>query len=162
MTLDYLSKDIREFLELLFQKGVRYLIVGGEAVIYHGHPRLTGDMDLFYDDSAGNTKKLWEALNVFWDGEVPGIKDPKELSEKNAVFQFGVPPNRLDLMNAIDQVSFQSAWGNRVEDEFAFESGKIKVFFIGVDDLIRNKRAVSRPRDLDDLEFLEKKSRMNL
>jgi len=65
-------------------------------------------------------------------------------------------------MNAIDQVSFQSAWGNRVEDEFAFESGKIKVFFIGVDDLIRNKRAVSRPRDLDDLEFLEKKSRMNL
>ncbi|MBN2318445.1 MAG: hypothetical protein JXR49_05180 [Acidobacteria bacterium] len=161
MTLDYLSKDVREFLALLFQKDVRYLIVGGEAVIYHGYPRLTGDMDIFYDSSAGNAKKLWEALNIFWGGEVPGMKDPEGLSEKGAVFQFGVPPNRIDLLNDLDGISFQSAWRNRVEDELPIQSGRMSVFFIGIDDLIKNKRAVSRHKDRDDLRFLERKRKMD-
>ena len=93
------SPDIREFLRLLHAHGVRYLIVGGEAVIFYGHARLTGDVDFFYDIDFDNARRLFAALDEFWEGSVPGLGCPEELAAPGVIVQFGVPPNRIDLMN---------------------------------------------------------------
>src|SRR5690625_2682985 len=75
----YFSEDIEEFLQLLHKHAVRYMIVGGEAVIYYGHPRLTGDVDIFYGLSIENINRLYNALLEFWNGDIPGIKEWQEL-----------------------------------------------------------------------------------
>lgn len=79
MVSDYLSADIREFLRKLHAHQVRYLVVGGEAVIYHGYPRLTGDVDFFFEANAENARKLFGALQDFWGGEVPSVESAEEL-----------------------------------------------------------------------------------
>lgn len=75
------------------------MIVGGEAVIYYGNPRLTGDVDFFYDSSTENTEKLYLALTEFWAGDIPGLNSVDKLQEVCVIVQFGVPPNRIDLIN---------------------------------------------------------------
>jgi hypothetical protein len=159
MTPRYFSKDILDFLSRLSEHEVYYLIVGGEAVIYYGYPRFTGDLDIYFECTPENSSRLWKALTAFWGDDVPGLRDPSELLEPGAVIQFGVPPNRLDLINIIDGVSFQSAWENRVTENVTASGGEIKIFFISLDDLIRNKKAVSRNKDLDDLKYLERKNK---
>ena len=79
MKTKYFSSDVSEFLFLLFKHKVRYLIVGGEAVIYYGHARLTGDIDLFYDRENNNIQKLYSTLTEFWNSNIPGIKSKDEL-----------------------------------------------------------------------------------
>lgn len=103
----YFSPDTRAFIELLHAHGVRYLIVGGEAVIFHGHVRLTGDVDFFFSNEEGNVERLFEVLEQFWDGDVPGLSAPEDLSPAGTVVQFGVPPNRIDLINEIEGVDFK-------------------------------------------------------
>ena len=88
----------------------RYLIVGGEAVIFHGYPRVTGDVDFFYENTPANTRRLFNALLDFWEGRIPGIAAPEELRKLGIILQFGRPPHRIDLMNRIDGVSFSEAW----------------------------------------------------
>ena len=75
------SPDTRELLRLMAEHEVRYLLVGGRAVIYYGHSRMTGDVDIFYERSAENTASVFDALGEFWQGEIPGIDDPEELQE---------------------------------------------------------------------------------
>ncbi len=84
----YFSADIEEFLFLLAKHRVRYLIVGGEAVIYYGHARLTGDIDLFYETTENNVDRLFGALNEFWDRDIPGLHAPEELLRRGMIFQF--------------------------------------------------------------------------
>ena len=158
MTPLYFSKDVLDFLSRLSEHEVLYLIVGGEAVIYYGYPRFTGDLDIYFECSRENSSRLWKALTAFWGDDVPGIRDPSELLEPGAVLQFGVPPNRLDLINSIDGVTFQNAWENRIAEEIVTSAGRIQVYYIGLSDLIRNKKAVSRNKDLDDLKYLERKN----
>ncbi|MGC8654497.1 MAG: DUF6036 family nucleotidyltransferase [Candidatus Kryptoniota bacterium] len=153
------SNDISEFLLSLYEFHVRYLVVGGEAVIYYGHARLTGDIDIFYDVSEENVKNLYAALVKFWSGDVPGIENEGELAQRGTIFQFGVPPNRIDLISEIEGVEFQDAWKNRVEEKFDWAGKEMVVYYIGLDDLIKNKNAVRRHKDLDDLEFLIRVSR---
>ena len=157
----YFAADIAEFLRLLAVHRVHYLIVGGEAVIYYGHARLTGDIDLFYDRSPENSKLLFEALNEFWGNVIPGIRHSKELRMKNVVAQFGVPPNRIDLMNAVDGVRFGVAWKNRKVDRVSFKGKEFSINYIGLDDLIRNKRKANRTRDEEDIRFLEEVRKLN-
>jgi hypothetical protein len=133
---------------------VKYIVVGGEAVIYHGHSRLTGDVHLFYQPEEENVAGLWAALLEFWAGDIPGVASPGELSEPGIVVQFGAPPNRIDLMNTIDAVSFPEAWERRETVVLALPDGGVPLPFIGLDDLIRNKAAAGRPRDLEDLHYL--------
>jgi hypothetical protein len=151
----YFSPDVSEFLFLLFKHKVRYLIVGGEAVIYYGHARLTGDIDLFYDRENNNIQKLYSTLTEFWNSNIPGIKSKDELMKEGMVFQFGVPPNRIDLINRIEKVNFDSAWKNRKNVSLIHKRKKFRVHYIGLKELIENKKAVNRFRDKDDLEFLE-------
>jgi hypothetical protein len=150
----HFSPDVEEFLLALHRHQVRYLIVGGEAVIFYGYPRLTGDLDLYFDGSKENTQRLYEALEEFWGGSVPGVNDESELRVVGVVAQFGVPPNRVDLMNQIDGVSFPEAWKGRTVDFAVLGGERIPLAVIGVRELIRNKEAMARYRDLDDLKYL--------
>lgn len=152
----YFSPDISDFLRLLRAHEVRYLVVGGEAVIHYGHARLTGDIDLFYDASAENVERLYRTLQEFWQGAVPGMADGRALAESGAIFQFGVPPNRIDLMNRIDGVTFEESWTNRREVPVPAPDGEVRVWYIGLADLIRNKTAAGRGKDLEDLRFLRR------
>ena len=140
----------------------RYILVGGEAVIYYGHARLTGDIDFFYDDRGDNPDRIFAALLDFWGGEVPGIAKKEELAAENVIVQFGRPPHRIDLMSSIDGVSFERAWENGVSIEIEGEQAggeALRLKLIGLSDLIANKKASNRPRDQEDLEFLEKINR---
>ncbi len=129
-------------------------MVGGEAVIYYGHARLTGDIDLFYDDSEVNTAALFQALTVFWGGRIPGIERVEELREEGIIIQFGVPPNRIDLLNRIDDVTFAEAWKAQAVVTIRTPTGEVPLFYLGLADRIRNKAACARPKDLEDLRFL--------
>ncbi|HSH75720.1 MAG TPA: DUF6036 family nucleotidyltransferase [Longimicrobiales bacterium] len=150
----HFSPDTRDFIGLLHSHEVRYLIVGGEAVIFHGHARLTGDVDFFFGREPANLERLFAALDVFWDGDVPGLTSAADLSPDGTIVQFGQPPNRIDLINAIEGVGFEEAWGSRVEAVLTVDGREIPVPFIGIDALLKNKRAVGRPKDLDDLSYL--------
>ena len=148
------STDILEFIRLLHRHRVRYLIVGGEAVIFYGHIRLTGDVDFFFDREGMNTRCLYEALNEFWDGSVPGLVGHAELQTPGVIFQFGLPPNRIDLLNEIDGVEFAEAWNGRNTVHLETDPVSITLHYLGIEELIKNKLASARPKDLDDLPYL--------
>jgi hypothetical protein len=150
----HFSPDTCLFIELLHTHGVRYLIVGGEAVILHGHVRLTGDVDFFFSNDQDNIVRVFSVLDEFWDGDVPGLEGPEDLSLAWTVVQFGLPPNRIDLINSIDGIEFAEAWPGRVEAVLVTTDGDVPLLFIGLEELARNKRATGRPKDLDDLSYL--------
>jgi len=156
MLASHFSPDVQEFIKLLHEYHVKYLIVGGEAVIYYGYARLTGDIDFFYEASPQNGENLYNALLQFWGGAIPGIEDRIELLEPGFVIQFGVPPNRIDLLNRIEGVRFREAWPEKHEVEIDIEGKKIPVYFISLEKLIKNKQAVKRPKDQEDLKYLQK------
>ena len=148
------SPDTLELLRLFGNHQVRYVVVGGHAVIYYGYPRLTGDIDLFFDRDPKNAARLYSALAEFWGGDVPGVDGPDELSRDGLILQFGRPPNRIDLMNQVDGLTFEEAWQTRLGLEI---SGKaIQVPYVSLAKLIQNKEASGRPRDLEDLEYLRR------
>jgi len=83
------------------------------------------------------------------------VSSSGELLFKGAILQFGVPPNRIDLINSIDAVSFKEAWNSRIEEEIQTKEGGYQVHYIGLEELIRNKEAVRRYKDLEDLRYLK-------
>src|ERR1700737_5270463 len=101
-----LSADTVEFIRLLWQFKVRYVVVGCEAVICHGYPRLTGDIDFFFERTRANADRLFKALAAFWSNDIPEVTTPNELLEAGTIIQFGRPPNRIDLHNQRDGVPF--------------------------------------------------------
>lgn len=150
----HFSPDTRAFIALLADHEARYLIVGGEAVILHGHARLTGDVDFFFANEADNVIRLFAALSDFWDGDIPGLHDASALEPDGQILQFGLPPNRIDLINSIDGVGFSEAWAGRVEAILVDGEREILIPYIGVEALVKNKRAAGRAKDLDDLRYL--------
>jgi hypothetical protein len=154
MKASHLSPDTPDFLLLLSTHKVRYVIVGGEAVIYHGFARLTGDVDFFYEPTAENARRLYRALDKFWRGSIPGLQSSRELTSQGLIIQFGVPPNRLDLVSSITGVSFKDAWKSRVREKVRIKQRSCSVYFIGLDQLIKNKESISRHKDLEDLKYL--------
>lgn len=156
MRADHFSADVQALIALLEQHRVRYLLVGGEAVIYHGHPRLTGHVDFWFDQTTDNSSRLFAALREYWEGAVPGLADAAELMAPAVIVQFGRPPHRIDLLSAIDGVRFDEAWPNRVEEQIELEGGRQGPLpVLGLAELVRNKRAAGRHKDLDDVEHLE-------
>jgi hypothetical protein len=155
MTPAAFSRDIQEFLRLLARYQVRYVLVGGEAVIYHGHVRLTGDVDVYYDRDSCNAARLHAALTEFWAGAIPGVGGAADLEVPGAIFLFGRPPHRLDLLNRIDGLEFGEAWNSRVSVDRQLGTEILPVHYIGLDELIRNKEAAGRPKDQEDLGYLQ-------
>jgi hypothetical protein len=141
------SNDFIDFLKLLAQHEVRALIIGAFAVAFHAKPRFTKDLDIFVDATPENADRLLRAIDDFGFGTLGlTIND----FAPGRITQFGYPPNRIDLVTSIDGVTFDQAWGSRVAGNY----GGIEVWYIGRDDLIRNKAAAARPQDLVDLRTL--------
>lgn len=93
-------------------------------------------------------------MKEFWAGDIPGIKAVDELMEEGLILQFGVPPNRIDLINRISGVTFRDAWENRTTTGIESEGKKLPVYLIGLKELIKNKEAIGRPKDMEDLKYL--------
>jgi hypothetical protein len=144
-----LNKDLREFIALLNSTGVKYLIVGGYAVGFHGYPRFTGDIDFFVERSLPNANKLESVLRDFGFGGLELCA--RDFLKPETVVQLGRPPNRIDLLTSIDAVEFEDAWFHKVE---ALLDG-LPTIFIGKEELLKNKRATARSQDIADLDHLD-------
>ena len=117
---------------------------------------MTGDIDIFYERTPANTGRLFQALEEFWNGDIPGIGNPGELQEDDMTLQFGRPPNRIDLISELSAVEFSEAWSDRTTAVMDVNGTVVQAHFIGINQLIANKESVGRPKDLDDLRFLRR------
>jgi predicted nucleotidyltransferase len=142
------NPDFRELLRALSDADARFLIVGAYAVSYHAEPRATADLDIWIDGTPENAERVYRALRDF--GAPLVDLSLVDLSTPGVVFQIGVAPRRIDILTSIDGVLFAEAWPGRAEA--LFEGVRFPV--IGIDALVKNKRAVGRPKDLLDLELL--------
>ncbi len=143
-----LPKDFKEFLALLNLNQVKYLVVGGYAVVLHGYPRATGDIDIWVDRNINNAKKLVKVLSQF------GF-NPKELSEnlflqENRIIRMGMPPIRIELLTSASGIQFDICFKHR---KVQMVDG-IKINFINLKYLKENKKNCHRLKDLNDLENL--------
>jgi predicted nucleotidyltransferase len=143
-----LERDLREFIELLNARDVRYVIVGAFALAHYGRPRYTGDIDFFVESSAQNAERLSEVLDQFGFANVGVVKE--DFTAADQVVQLGVEPHRMDLMTSISGVAFEEAWSTR---EYGDLDG-LQVPYISRELLKRNKAAVGRKQDLADLDYL--------
>jgi len=143
------SQDFHQFVESLTEAKVDYLIVGGYAVGIHGHPRFTGDMDIWINQNQENAKRVIEAINYFGFSSL-GITVDDLLVPKN-VIQMGNPPLRIDILTEIDGVGFEDCFPNKKVVTIA----GLQFNFISYQDLIKNKLASGRAKDLDDVSNLK-------
>lgn len=144
-----LNQDFREFIKSLNDSHVRYLVVGGYAVALHGSPRYTKDMDVWVENSAENAARMVTALEQFGFASL-GLA-ASDFLEPDQVIQLGYPPARIDLLTTAAGVEFQECYKSRVEVEIE----GVRVNFINLENLKKNKRAAGRAQDLADLENLE-------
>jgi hypothetical protein len=138
-------------LESLVEEGATFLIVGAHALAVHGAPRATGDLDIWIRPDFDNAQRVWRALTQFGAPvEALGLR-VEDLTNPDTVFQLGIPPRRIDILTEISGVAFEEAWEGRVERD----SGTLRLPFLGRSELLRNKAASGRPKDLADLALLE-------
>jgi hypothetical protein len=136
-------------LSALSEADVEFLVVGAHALAVHGFPRATGDLDIWVRPTQENAQRVWQAITTYGAPHRNLVVD--DFSVPNTVFQVGVAPNRIDILTSIDGVSFDEAWPERIRqcvDEHCF-------FVIGRDQLLKNKKAAGRPKDLIDALWLE-------
>jgi hypothetical protein len=108
-----LSQDFREFIELLNYNQVRYLVVGGYAVAFHGHPRYTKDIDIWIWVSKNNAKKVLKTLDDFGFSSL-GLKE-EDFLEPGYVIQLGYPPNRIDILTQVTGLEFDLCYSSKME-----------------------------------------------
>ena len=147
-----MNDDFRDFLAALLATSVRFLIVGAHAMAAHGVPRATGDLDVWIETSQDNVDRVWDALIRFGAPTQSMGVTKEDLRAPDTVVQFGVPPTRIDVMTEITDVPFERAWASRSVHEVA----GLQVPFIGRQELLQNKRATGRAKDLADLTLLER------
>ncbi|HEC42873.1 MAG TPA: hypothetical protein ENI20_08615 [Bacteroides sp.] len=142
------QKDFKEFLALLNEHEVKFIIVGGYALAYHGAPRFTGDIDVFIKSDKKNAERIINSLEDFGFGSLDiTIED---FLHPNNIIQLGVPPVRIDLITSISGVTWEEANASKENGLF----GDVTVSFIGKEQFINNKRATGRKKDIADLESL--------
>ena len=140
--------DFKELLASLNAHAVEYVIVGGYALAYHGAPRFTADLDVLVKADIENSVRIIQALGEF-GFEAAGLA-PEDFQQPEKVVQLGVPPVRVDILTSLTGVSWDEVFSGRAEGTY----GDVPVCFIGREQLIANKRALGRKRDLADLEAL--------
>jgi hypothetical protein len=144
-------RDFKELLELFNAHSIEYLVVGGYALAAHGAPRNTGDIDLWVNSTRDNAVCVLRSLEQFGIG---GIElSTEDFVKPDNVVQLGVPPVRVDLVTAIDGVTWDIAWPGRLAGEY----GLVSTNFIGRREFIINKRASGCLKDLADVEALGEK-----
>jgi DNA mismatch repair protein MutH len=144
-----MNRDFVEMLSALCEAKAEFLVIGAHALAVHGRPRATGDLDLWIRPTSENASRVWAALGKF--GAPLGELKQDDLQTSDLVYQIGIPPKRIDVLTSISGVTFEDAWVHRVLTRI----GDLTVPVLGKAELIRNKRAVGRPRDLLDVSELE-------
>ena len=144
-----LPQDFKELLQLLNSKKIEYLVIGGYAVAFYGYPRATGDIDIWIAISKNNAHKVVEALKEF-GFDAPDLND-KLFLEKDKNIRMGNPPLRIEILTSIDGVEFNECYQNKK----TVIIDNIKINFISLSDLKKNKKASGRFQDLADIENLE-------
>ena len=149
-----MNQDYHDILSALVARGARFLIVGAHALAAHGYPRATIDIDIWIDATNENVHRVWQALADFGaplhDLEIR----EHDLLQPDIVAQFGLPPNRIDILTGVSGLVFERAWPRRVEE--VLEGVRVPV--LGLDDLLENKRASGRDKDRADIKGLKGKS----
>jgi predicted nucleotidyltransferase len=141
-----LNPDFKEFFQLLEEKKVRYMIIGGFAVAYHGYPRYTKVVDIWIMIESDNAEKMAAVLKDF-GFESLGLEEKDFLTE-DIIIQLGYAPNRIDLIMGLPEVIFEDAYTRRDEEKI----DGVQLSFIGLEDLRAIKKASGRMQDLADLE----------
>lgn len=149
-----MNPDFRDMLSALSAEGAEFLIIGAYALAAHGMPRATKDLDIWVGRLGDNPQRVYRALARF--GAPLEQLTPTDLTRDDTIFQIGVPPNRIDVLTSIGGVEFREAWAGR--SDLAMEGLTVPV--LSRKHLIRNKRAVGRPQDLVDADWLEGKQRV--
>ncbi|NLV31931.1 MAG: nucleotidyltransferase family protein [Acidobacteria bacterium] len=143
-----IQPDFRDLLALFDRNGVECLIVGAYALARHGAPRYTGDLDILVHADTANAARILKSLKEFGFGSL-GLK-AEDFQQPGQVVQLGFPPVRIDLLTSITGVSWEEALAGSVEDFL----GDLPVRYLGIRELIRNKKALARKKDLADLEAI--------
>jgi Nucleotidyl transferase of unknown function (DUF2204) len=146
-----LNQDFRDLFSELNAHGVEFLVVGAHALAVHGHVRATKDLDVWVRPDPQNAARIIGALRSF--GAPTHDVSPADFAVPGITFQIGVEPVRVDVITAVDGLTFESAWLNRVATNYGGEP----VFVLSREDLIRNKRESGRPQDLADIAALEQR-----
>lgn len=146
-----LPRDFQDFLRLLNENDVRYVVIGGYAVAYHGFVRYTGDLNVFVELSPANVQRLTQTLRKFGFDQ-PRVA-PELFLQSGKILRMGEEPVRLEILNEIDGVDFEECYRNRR----IARPGGLKINFIDLPQLLKNKRAARRPKDLGDIAALSKK-----
>ena len=147
------NPDWKEFVELLNSRKAEYVIVGAIALSWHGYSRYTGDLDVLLRPAAANAHAVLAALAGFGFGSL--AISVSDLTSPDRVIQLGHPPARIDLLTSISGVSFDEVWAGRATGEF----GGVPASYIGLAELLRNKRSTGRAKDAGDAEELTRRRR---
>ncbi|MGA2441135.1 MAG: hypothetical protein ABSH08_09255 [Tepidisphaeraceae bacterium] len=149
MGQESLDPNFKELFESLNSAGVRYLVLGGYAVNYHGYHRATDDLDIWIAVEEGNARRMSEAMKSFGGFRAATVAASRFL-QKGIVFVFGREPLRVDILTGASGVDFETCYSRRRE---AVWDG-VRVPIISLQDLLANKRASARTKDLADVENL--------
>lgn len=145
-----LNEDFEDLLDALDEAEVEFILVGAHALAAHGVPRATGDIDILIRADKANAQRVLQALLLFGAPVEQHNVSAGDFEVEGDVYQMGLPPRRIDLLTQIDGVSFDEAWNRRVQ--LSYHGRRLPV--LGLQDLIRNKRACGRPKDRADLDLL--------
>jgi hypothetical protein len=144
--------DFEELLAEFNSHRVRYLIGGAHAVALHARPRASKDLDVYLDPTPANASRVLRALTAFFGGTAPQYVTVEALLDPHSILQLGVAPVRVDLLSHFATVTFRKAWAGRKSARF----GKVPANFLGLDELIAEKKHWNRPQDAADLAVLRR------
>ena len=145
-----MNPDFLDIIRALLDAEVRFIIVGAYAVNLYVDPRATGDLDIWVEPAPDNAPKVMRALKEF-GAPLTEISE-RDFASPGITFQIGIPPRRIDILTHISGVEFAEAWTDRSE----FPFGPFTIPFLSKAAVIKNKRAAGRPKDISDLDALEK------
>ena len=146
-----MNQDFLDLLRALLETDAQFMVVGAHAMAVHGVPRATGDLDVWISPDPENADRVWQSLLKF-GAPLEGLDlSRSDLETPETVVQIGLPPRRIDLMTTLTGLDFETSWLNRT----IHRVDSLAIPFLGREDLVRNKRATGRPKDLVDLDILE-------
>lgn len=152
MSAPELNEDFQDVLDAFRDAGVEFIVVGAHALAVHGIVRATGDLDIFVRPSRENALRVVAALQAFGAPlQLHGVSTT-DFETPDVVYQLGLPPRRIDVLTSITGVPFERAWATKI----GVDVGERRLFFLGHEALLANKRATGRAKDLADVQALEK------
>ena len=146
------NKDFQDFIQALNNNEVKYILVGGYAVILHGYIRSTADMDIWVKKTKGNYQKLKKALNEFG---APSILESEFLGDEFNVWGIGREPNKIEIMSEVKGLVFDGAY----KESTFYHQGNLRIRFLHFNHLLESKKAAGRFKDKNDIEQLNKKKK---